>query len=168
MTNSHIVVATLSLLLSACTADGEPALVDCADEQLGMTGAFDVDTPSASTFLVNQAIIGVAGFGDFSAMTAYSFTLQNPFQGGELGTVGVYDVAANPLKYLVAPANADCQVPGACSGFVATAGTFEVLAVQPMYRATFTLDALRTFDGSNATGGAAISGKVTGCVTAVR
>jgi hypothetical protein len=72
------------------------------------------------------------------------------------------------LKYLVAEANADCQVAGACSGFVATAGSYEVLAVQPMYRASFTLDSLSAYDGSSAATGAPIAGHVTGCVTAAQ
>lgn len=166
MTSHKLLFALLSFALSACAAEGEPdAVLDCASEQLGMDGAFDVHTPSAATLLFNHSIIGVAGFGDSNGTTSYSLTLRDPLVG-ELGTIGVYDVAAHPLKYLVAPANADCQVAGECSGFVAVGGTFEVLAVQPMYRASFTLDTLSAYDGSSAAPGAAIAGQVTGCVTA--
>lgn len=166
MTSNKLLFAILSFALSACAAESGPAAVlDCSTEQLDMDGAFVVNTPSAATFLVNRSIIGVAGFGDSNGTTSYSLTLRDPFVG-ELGTIGIYDVATHPLKYLVAPANADCQAAGACSGFVATAGTFEVLAVQPLYRASFTLETLSAYDGSSAAPGAAIAGQVMGCVTA--
>ena len=163
----HILIALLSVTVSACAADGSevPNDLDCAGEQLTMTGAVEINTPSAATFLLNQAVIGVAGFGDLGATTSYSFTLENPLSG-ELGTLGVHDVAVQPVRYLIAGASADCQVAGSCMGFVANAGSYEVLAVEPTYRAAFSLDALFAYDGSSTAQGAPIAGRVTGCVTA--
>ena len=151
-----------ALSITACANDPAPS-GKCGTEQLQMSGAFSVDTPSAAVLSVNNVVIGVGGLGA-GATTSYALSLEDPLHG-ELATAGVHDVASANLKYLSAPASANCQTAGQCTGFVATTGMFEIESETP-YRASFTLGDLHAYDGSSSALGAAIAGEVTGCVAA--
>ena len=168
-------LTSIAALTSACgcdpgfrATDGGGNGASCGAEELGMTGAFELSTLSIATVKVNNVVVGVGGFGAGNPpSTSYTLSLRNALVG-ELGSVGVHDVTAANLKYLVAPANANCQTAGACAGFVATSGTYEVLATSPHYRATFWLTGLHAYDGSTSTLGAAVAGQVTGCLDAAQ
>lgn len=155
----------ISLSLGACAtneADGTE-LPACNDEGLTMMGAIVRATPSASTFTVGGQIIGVAGF-DATGAKSYAFTVRDTLTAS-LGQLGAHDVAAEPLKFLEAARDADCQQPDACEGFIAQGGTVDVTSLAPL-RATFTLTSLVEANDAIDTLGAAIAGSVTGCLFA--
>ena len=157
---------TAALLFAACgTTDGEPGPGDgdgpCASEQLRMSGAFAVSTPSASTFLIEDKIIGIAGYSS-DASGAYAFTFLNALDDSFL-QVGTYDIAGRPMKYLEGIAEDNCTDAEPCVGFIAQAGTVEVLSLDP-FQATFTLSDLYEADTSANDLGPPIDGNVTGCL----
>jgi len=154
----------MSLLLAAC-GTSEPDAGDddgCGTEQLSMSGAYDVSTPSAATVTVSDRIIGVGGF-TANASGSYLFSMQDT-SSDDFAQVGTFDVAERPMKYLEGPADANCDDPGQCRGFFATAGTVDVLALEP-FQATFSLSGLYEANDLSDTHGAPINGLVTGCVT---
>lgn len=165
--NHRRILVALSLVLAACGTDssdpGDVTVEACDSEGMTLTGLVDVTTPSAATVEVNSAVIGIAGILPGASET-YTLTVRAALTG-QLATVGTYDVAATHMTYLATPADADCQTPGACSGFIATAGTLEVLSTAP-YRAEFTFDTLHAHDGSSDTLGPAITGAIVGCLQA--
>lgn len=160
-------VLSLIVSLAACASDsgdvGDIIFEPCDSERMTLTGLVDITTESVATVEVNQAVIGVGGFLP-GATGTYALTVREALTG-QLATVGTYDVADANMKYIAAPANADCQVPGMCSGFIATAGSLEVLSTSP-YRAEFTFDVLHDHDGSSDTLGPAVTGRVFGCLQA--
>ncbi|HVK85178.1 MAG TPA: hypothetical protein VM513_13770 [Kofleriaceae bacterium] len=165
--NHRAALLSLCLLVPACADDsgdvGDILAYDCEGEHLALRGLKDLDADSVATVELDSAVIGVGGFLP-GATASYALTVRNVL-ADQLATVGDHDVGAINIKYVEAPANANCQTPGECWGFVATAGTFTVLSTSP-YRAEFTLADLHDHDGSSDTLGPAISGKVYGCLTA--
>jgi hypothetical protein len=164
MTLARLLLLVAISSITACAAeeeDNDPPST-CASERLSMTGAFDVETSSVSTFTLSGSVIGVAGF--VPPSSSYSFVAREP-AAAPLGTVGTYDVAATNLSYLTGSASANCAMPDQCEGFVAMSGTFEVVSTEP-YRATFTLGTLHEYDGSSSTLGAAMTGTIEGCLEA--
>lgn len=165
--NYRAALLSVCLLIPACADDsgdvGDILAYECEGEHLAMRGLLDQDVDSVAPVEINSAVIGVAGFLP-GATESYALTVRDAL-GDQLATVGEYDVSATHIKYLEAPANADCQTAGECFGFVATAGTLTVLSTSP-YRAEFTLEALHDHDGSSDALGPEISGKIYGCFAA--
>jgi hypothetical protein len=166
--NYRAALLSLSLLLPACGADdsgdvGDIRAYECEDEHLALRGLYELDIESVATVEINNAVIGVAGFLP-GATESYALTVRNALSD-QVATIGDYDVSETNIKYLHAPANADCQNAGECTGFIATVGTFTVLSTSP-YRAEFTLEELHDHDGSSDALGPAISGKIYGCLAA--
>jgi len=127
-----------------------------------MSGAYTFETRSVATVEVQQRVVGVGGFG--SPTTSYAFTVFDILTA-EVATIGVHDVGAAHLKFLLAPANANCQNAGECAGFIARAGTYEVVGSAP-YRATFDLDDIVAYDGSSSSPMLPMAGRITGCLEA--
>jgi hypothetical protein len=143
--------------------DAAEAAVDCVDEEIELHGPVSLATRSAATVTSGGKIAGVNG--SAGANRLYVLNVR-PTAGKDLDAVGTYDVAMVPLQYLDQPLGG-CSGAAACIGFFALAGTIEVTAVQPRFRATFTLRDLRERADSNSSPGAAIPGEITGCVSAV-
>lgn len=127
-----------------------------------MSGAYTFETRSAATIELQGSVIGVGGFG--SPMTSYAFTVRD-ILNANLATPGIQDVAATNLKFVVASANANCENSGECDGFIARAGTYEVLGTAP-YRATFEVTDIVAYDGSSSSPMPPIAGSITGCLQA--
>lgn len=127
-----------------------------------MSGAYTFETRSVATVELQGSVIGVGGFG--SPTTSYAFTVRDILTA-TLATPGVRDVGATNLKFVVASANANCENPGECEGFIARAGTFEVLGTAP-YRARFDVTDIVAFDGSSSSAMPPIAGSISGCLHA--
>ena len=143
--------------------DAQGSTIDssCASEHVHMSGAVEVDSPSASTMRIASRIVGVAGFTP-GAVGSYSL-LARDSSADDFATVGVHDIAITNIKFLTGDASADCRQPGQCSGFVARAGRYEVTGLAP-YHATFVFNDLYADDGSSNNPGNPIAGQITGCV----
>jgi hypothetical protein len=145
------------------STDAQPASsTGCTDEAFELGGAVSLVTRSASTITVSGKVAGVSGASDSSRLYAMNVRLGS---GGDLDEIGTYDVATLHIQYLDQPYGG-CSA-GTCIGFFAMAGTIEVIARTPMYRATFTLQDLRERADAASSPGAPIAGEVTGCVSAV-
>jgi hypothetical protein len=144
--------------------DAATSTPECSPDRLRISGPISADTTSVATVKLSGVVIGVGGLTS-TAVASYAFTLRDILHG-ELQSTGSHDVGAGAIKYVTATANANCQNPGQCLGFVALSGTFDVLESSPRYRATFTLTDLHEYDDSSSSAGAAMAGTITGCIDA--
>jgi hypothetical protein len=175
----HVHAAVLSLtLLGACGEETTPSAnqpdatvpepdapqssATCDQESFALQGAVNLTTASAGTVTIDGKIAGVAGSSGPNRL--YSLNVRM-YASDMLDRVGTYDIATHNLKFFDQPAGGCGNGP--CTGFYAMGGTYEVLSVQPMYRATFTFTDLRERSDADSPPGAAIAGQITGCLAAL-